>query len=438
LLSPFGVAVDTSGTLYIADTFNNRIRKVVNGIITTVAGDGNQGFGGDNGPAVRAQLCQPGGIALDSASNLYIADTCNNRVRKVSGGIIATVAGGGPSSVVEDNGQATSAQLSGPASIALDALGNLYIADTYNNCIRKVSNGVIATIAGTGEQAFGCVPPAVFASPLDHPFGIAVDSFGQVYFADGANRVRVLVPSDTAGPPPPSITTVVNAASNLTGSIAPGEIVVLTGTGLGPAQLMSASIAGDGLFDAQLAGTYVSFNGQLAPIIYTSATQVAAIVPYEVGGSSASVSVTYLGLTSAPISVPISSVSPGIFTLDSTGRGQAAVVNQNGSINGSAAPAKPGDIVLLFATGEGHTTPPEINGKPSIEPLPRPILAVTVRVGGQVVQPQYAGSAPGEVAGLLQVNLQIPVGLASGGSVPLELVVGGVASQPGITIAIGP
>ena len=151
LNQPEGVAVDASGNLYIADTDNNRIRKVSpNGIITTVAGNGIAGFGGDNGPASQAQLNHPEGVAVDASGNLYIADTGNNRIRKVSpNGIITTVAGTGIAGFSGDGGPATQAQLNQPEGVAVDASGNLFIADTDNDRIREVrTDGVIVTVAG--------------------------------------------------------------------------------------------------------------------------------------------------------------------------------------------------------------------------------------------------------------------------------------------------
>ncbi len=188
---PTGVAVDLAGNLYIADSSNNRIRKVSSGTITTVAGNGTQGFSGDGGPATSASLYYPTGVVVDSAGNLYIADSSNNRIRKVSSGTITTVAGNGTQGFSGDGGPATSASLYYPDGVAVDLAGNLYIADSSNNRIRKVSSGTITTVAGNGTQGFsGDGGPATSAS-LYYPDGVSVDSAGNLYIADTRNcRIR--------------------------------------------------------------------------------------------------------------------------------------------------------------------------------------------------------------------------------------------------------
>ena len=194
LRNPYGVAVDSAGNVYIADAGNQRIRKVDStGTITTIAGTGEVGFSGDGGAAVEAELYNPEGVAVDSAGNVYIGDAGNQRIRKVdSTGTITTIAGTGEYGFSGDGGPAAAARLAFPHSVAVDGAGNLYIADTGNRRIRKVdSTGTITTIAGTGEVGFsGDGGPAVEAE-LRNPYGVAVDSAGNVYIADTRNqRIR--------------------------------------------------------------------------------------------------------------------------------------------------------------------------------------------------------------------------------------------------------
>jgi hypothetical protein len=193
LFNPYGVAVDAAGNLYIADSGNSRIRKVSNGIVTTVAGNGTQGFSGDNGAATSAQLSNPYGVAVDSAGNLYVADSGNSRIRKVTNGTIATVAGNGTQGFSGDNGVATSAQLNNPFGVAVDSIGNLYIADSGNSRIRMVSNGVITTVAGNGAYGYSGDGGLATSAQLGGPDGVAVDSAGDLYIADtGASRLRMV------------------------------------------------------------------------------------------------------------------------------------------------------------------------------------------------------------------------------------------------------
>jgi sugar lactone lactonase YvrE len=196
---PASVAVDSVGNLYFSDSANNRIRKVTpDGTISTVAGNGTAGFSGDGGPATMAQLNNPFGVAIDTAGNLYIADPNNGRIRKITAaGEINTVAGNGSFGFSGDGGPATSAQLGSPPGVAVDSAGNLYIADSFNHCIRKVTpSGVISTVVGTGSPGFsGDGGPAISAM-LNGPSGVAVDSTGNLYIADRGNfRVRKVMAS---------------------------------------------------------------------------------------------------------------------------------------------------------------------------------------------------------------------------------------------------
>jgi sugar lactone lactonase YvrE len=201
-----GVAVDASGNLFIADVGNNRVREVTaGGIITTVAGNGTAGFSGDGGAATSASLSKPTSVAVDGSGNLFIADSGNNVIREVSAsGIITTIAGNGSGGSSGDGGPATLASLNGfmNLAVAVDAAGNLFIGDVYNGRIREVSGGIINTIAGGGDPDLGIGDggPATSASLL-YPEGIAVDAFGNLFIADwGDNCVREVFQVAAAAP----------------------------------------------------------------------------------------------------------------------------------------------------------------------------------------------------------------------------------------------
>ncbi len=212
--SPSAVAYDVAGNLYIADAKNNVVRELLksSGLVMTVTGTGIAGFSGDGGASIAAQLDTPTGIALDTKGNLYIADSHNHRIREVINGTISTFAGIGTPGFAGDGGQATAAQLALPSAVAIDANGRLLIADTNNQRIRAVANGVITTVVGDGEELFaGDGGPATAAS-LDQPTGLAVDSAGNLYIADRHNqRIRVV---NTIG----TITTLAGSGSGLAGS----------------------------------------------------------------------------------------------------------------------------------------------------------------------------------------------------------------------------
>jgi uncharacterized repeat protein (TIGR03803 family) len=197
LSSPEGLWVDASGNIYIADHTNSRIRKVTasTGIITTVAGNGTTGYSGDGGPATEAELCAPEDVTVDSAGNIYIADSCNSRIRKVtvSTGIITTVAGDGTAGYSGDGGAATKAELDDPIGVGLDTSGNIYIGDFSNNRVRKVtvSTGIITTVAGDGTNGYSGDGGPATSAELSFPGGVEVDSAGNIYIADyGNSRIR--------------------------------------------------------------------------------------------------------------------------------------------------------------------------------------------------------------------------------------------------------
>jgi len=234
--------------------------------------------------------------------------------------------------------------------------------------------------------------------------------------------------------PLPTISEVHNGASNLTGPISPGLIIVVTGTALGQDPLTQATSDGAQL-PTTVANTRVLVGGFAAPMFYASSTQVAAVVPYEIAGrTSTFVQVEYLGQRSNAATVTVASTAPGIFTLNNTGQGPGAILNQDGSVNSPGNPESVNRSIVVFATGEGQTIPAGVTGMLATGPvLPKPVFPVTASINGVPAEVQYYGAAPGLVAGTLQVNLLVPAGATSG---EVILHIGGNDSQRGVTVAI--
>ena len=249
----------------------------------------------------------------------------------------------------------------------------------------------------------------------------------------------VLTPAPQVGNRPLFVSSgMVDAASGQPGAVTPGKIVVLYGSRIGSDRLAGAEYAGGGKIATDLNGSEVLFDGIPAPLLYSSSGQLAAIVPYALDGKSGTqIQVRNGTLVSDRVAVPVISAAPSIFSAAYTGSGQGAVLNEDGrTVNGFATPAPRGSIVSIFATGEGQTDPAGVDGLvAAAAPFPKPVRSVQVRIGGIAAEVLYAGAAPGQVAGLLQVNARIPAGVPPGEAL-LEIQVGDATSQPGITVAV--
>ncbi len=238
-------------------------------------------------------------------------------------------------------------------------------------------------------------------------------------------------------PPPPQITAngIVNAASSKGGPVVPGELIVMYGVNLGPASLVGFNIAG-GAFANELAGTRVYFDGIPAPLVYTSSGQVSAIVPYGIAGRpSTQVQLEFRGARSNAVAMSVAAAAPALFTLNASGSGPGAILNQDYSVNTAANGAERGSIVILYATGEGVTDPISTDGQIVTNVLAKPRQAVKVTIGGQDAIVDYAGSAPGLVAGVFQINVRIPPNAASGNQ-PVMVSVGNATSPAGVTLSV--
>jgi uncharacterized protein (TIGR03437 family) len=231
---------------------------------------------------------------------------------------------------------------------------------------------------------------------------------------------------------------VASAASYAPGAVAPGEILSLFGSAIGPPTPASLALTNPLLVANSLQGVHVLFDGVPAPVLYASSGQVNVVVPYAVAGESATqVQVEYLGSLSAPMSLPVAATAPGIFTLNASGAGPGAILNAaDESVNAAANPAAPGDWVSIFVTGAGATTPAGVDGLLATGPSYPPNATVTVTIGGLPCQLNYEGAAPGLVSGLVQINAQVPAGVAPGPSVPVLVTIGGVSAQTGVTLAV--
>jgi uncharacterized protein (TIGR03437 family) len=472
---PSGVTMDAAGDVYVADRDNNRIRRVgSDGTITTVAGTGVAGNLGDGGLAVAAQLNGPESVTVDGSGNLYIADTGNQRIRKVTPdgkisaatnlGLLSPVyaiadasenlyiadAGAGKILIAGSNGVPATLMtgLSSPRGLALDSLGNLYyteagaarvrvrspagmvasigagwsiprgvavdssgnayVADTGLQQVLKVSaSGEATVIAGTGSAGLSGDGGNATVAQLGFPWDVAVNPSGVLAVADlGNNRVRGLTPpappATTQTPPitpVPNEVTVVNAASMAPGPVAADMLLLIGGSGISPTQIPD---------------TIIAFGPNPARILSADSHGILAVAPAAIAGlGSVPIEIIYQGTVIATFPVAVADAAPALFA---DGTGQAAANNQDGSINSAANAAARGSVISLYGTGLGISSD-----------------TVTVSVDGYNAQVFYAGPVA-NYPGLFQINAQVPSGYLPTGDLTVVVTVGTSRSQAGVMV----
>jgi uncharacterized protein (TIGR03437 family) len=442
--SPQQISVTAAGSTAVTFTIADSVTSGGNWLIlTTTAGNSlPSGTAESTGYAFMVNV-NPTGLS---------AGTYNGTVTLTpSGGTAVSI----PVTLTVTGGSTVSATPSGPLSFSYQVGGNAPAAQSIS--VAGAGNAALAftaTPTSTGGWLLvngAATATSVMNTPASLSVTVAPSSLAAGNYtgtivvagsgsANGSTTVTVML---TVTAPLPTVTAVVNAASFASGKIAPGEIVTIGGTSLGPANGLGLTLNSTGTVSTSLGNVSVSFSGYPSPLVYVSQTQINCVVPYGVAGLvSPFVQVTYAGQTSNVFSLGAVATAPGIFTLNGQGSGPAAVLNASGTVNGPNNPAAKGAIIVIYMTGEGQTSPLGVTGSVTAVTThngapftPQPLLPVAVTIGGQPATPVFYGEAPGDVAGVMQLNVIVPTAAASGADA-LVVSVGGNPSQSGVTVSV--
>ena len=333
-----------------------------------------------------------------------------------------------------------------PDTLAFEALTGATSIPTKTVTV-SVSTGSLnftATAATTSGGSWLQVTPASSGTPGTLTVTASATGLNPGVFngtvtvsaAGASNSPRVIQVTLTITSPAPIVSAVLNAAAGRGGLLAAGTITSIYGTALAAETAVFPQIVSGGLVPTQVGDVRVLFDGIAAPILYAQAKQVNTVIPWSLfGRTTVRVEVEYKGNRSTAVQIQLYDAAPGIFSIDGSGTGQGAALNQDGSVNSAGNGAATDSVVAMYATGMGQTEPQGVDGAIPTQVLPKPILPTTVLIGNSEAEVTYAGAAPYLVSGAMQVNVRIPRGLQPG-AYPVTLRIGRFSSQLGITIVV--
>lgn len=456
---PYRVALDRSGSFYVTGWTSSPGIRPVDAVQTTLGGardafvlkmnsglDAVQMFTFLGGPADELGLS----MALDSAGRILVTGTTGSTSLETTTNAAQRVSGGLTDAFLAIIDSSTAANPFTVSTTRLTFTGTAGAAIPRQQFTIRATAGVpewtIDATTVTGGAWLTATPRTGSGNAtIDVAVNTTSLAAGNYEGSLAVNNTRlgtrtivaVALTVGSAGGTVPD-NGVVSAATFTGGPVAPGLLVTIFGSGIGPATLTTAQVTSAGALATTLADTRVLFDGVAAPLVYVSATQLSAIVPYGVAGkTTTSLQVEYRGVRTNSVPLRVTETAPGLFTANSSGKGPGAILNADNSVNTASNAAPVGGIVILYGTGEGVTDPGSQDGLLATAVYPKPRQPVTVRIGGKDAEVLYAGAAPGLVAGVFQINVRIPEGVAPGPQ-PVVVQIGTASSSPDVTVAVLP